>query len=111
MNAKTAKALEESIAHWRRNVEAQTPDEASTGPSACSLCEMFVNAPGITEICVGCPIHEAGYHACSKTPYESAERALLGWLDPKDIAARGDFRRHALEELAFLESLREEPKA
>jgi hypothetical protein len=111
MNRKTAAALEDSIAHWRKNAEAKTADEVNIGPDACALCDLF-NYPGrpLAKKCAGCPVTKrTGQILCCGTPYDGAASARLRWFialrrsdDPGDA-----FRDAALAEVAFLESLRE----
>lgn len=103
MDAKTAAALEDSIAHWKRNVEAERPEQVLMGSDQCALCLLFHGERG----CVGCPVMtRSGCHGCRTTPYHKAlDRHILWDHQPCDLAAASAFREAARAELAFLESL------
>lgn len=103
MDAKTAEALEASIAKWERNAEAETPDDVRVDASACALCCIFYESG-----CVGCPVrNRSGYSLCARTPWQAAAGSHLRWELHEDDGHRDAFRAAARDEVAFLESLRE----
>lgn len=107
MTAK-AKALEASIRHHKRNARAWFPWQAKLGSKYCALCQIYVER---NSNCDGCPINErTGGFGCNGTPYNQMADALRDWRRAGwwNRAARAEFRRAALDEVAFLESLREE---
>lgn len=71
MDEQTRKALEDSIAHWERNVERAGNGEAiSVSPYACALCKEFATGQPRAEKCSGCPVAQrAGNTHCRETPY------------------------------------------
>ena len=108
MDKLTAEALEASIRHHKKNARAWFPWQVRLGPKYCALCQVYLKShPG----CNGCPVRaRSRYPACFKTPYNSIHVALFEWREAGwwNRAARAEFRRAALAEVAFLESLREE---
>ena len=108
MDSETAEALEASIEHWKRNAAAETPDAAAFGVDHCALCKKFV-VDRITDRCVGCPVQaRTDRPGCDGSPYDDAIDAHDDWeKSPFDILAHDDFRTAALDEVAFLESLRD----
>ena len=105
MNKKTAKALEESIAHWER-MRDDLDCEELPGESDCPLCSLFYD--GVEEDCSECPIGKsANVHSCRNTPYAEARDAFYK-LDDDNIGETLTVWRYAAnKEIAFLESLRE----
>jgi hypothetical protein len=103
MNKKTAKALEKSIAHWKRMYEAKDARLLSEEPTEeyCALCKIFYEVG-----CVGCPVAlRAETDWCSNTPYLSARIAFDNWL--MEGGSRAEWRKAARKEIKFLESLRD----
>ena len=112
MDARTAEALEKSIEHWRSIVVGPLM-ETHLGPATCELCREFnpvVNKHiPFRDKCVGCPVYaHAGHTGCSSTPYDAAEDALYEYWSNMTSDNESAFRAAARQELAFLESLREE---
>ena len=104
MDAIALKALRESIAHWERNVAAETPEEAAIGPDDCACCNQFRSIHGGN--CAGCPISEAtGDGWCIGTPYDAAALALEQWDRLRTDATRDAWRVAAQAMLDFLRSL------
>lgn len=97
-------ALEKSIQHWKKNVEAEDPHDVSVSAGDCALCRIFLR-----ENCNGCPVKKrTGQNQCRATPYERAHWAWETWLNyPNDGEAKAAWREAAQIELNFLESLRE----
>lgn len=107
MDKRTAKALEASIAHWERNVAAETPDGAGVSGADCALCAEFRNKS--ENQCGGCPVRDkTGLICCLDTPYASAVSRFVSWID--DPSLRSAWRAAAQRELDFLKSLRAEAK-
>ena len=105
MDKRTAQALEDSIAHWKRLFECETVESLEAeglGLSSCALCGVFYFCG-----CVGCPVMARTTRCrCEETPYKTAVA---------EFSARGSYSRGwswekwrvaAREELEFLESLR-----
>ena len=94
MDEKTAAALEESIAKWKRNARVRDIENAKIYGDSCALCKLF---PG----CGECPVFVfTGYTDCQYTPWRAVFNAYHG----NDLEV---FRKAVLAEVAFLESLRE----
>lgn len=102
MDAKTLTALRQSIEKWERNAVAETPEDFTTGRSACALCGLFWGGG-----CEGCPVREAtGRQSCYGSPYDDADMARDEWLDaPTDTALRDAAHIAARAEAEFLRSL------
>ena len=97
MNAKTLKALKDSIAHWDRMANGVSRISEEPSSRHCALCVLFINNPE----CAGCPVAKAAHIShCGNTPYFEAEHwfSQHGKRHPK-------FKAVALGELAFLRSL------
>ena len=96
MTPETAKALEDSIAHWKR-MHRQPFGREIPSSDYCALCIMFYY-----DDCMGCPVNRrTGQTKCEGSPYWNAQTA---WLT-------GDHRKWskaAEAEIDFLESLIEE---
>lgn len=103
MTPKAREALEASIEHWRENVEAEVPEEASVSERHCALCQAFPR-----EDCRGCPVAAVAAPRCLFTPYDEACFAIIRWRD--GIGTQEEWRAAAKKELEFLESLREEER-
>lgn len=104
MDAATLEALRGSIAKWKKNAEAETPDAYLTDASDCPLCELFYWE---ADICRLCPVFQkTGRISCQLTPYGRAAGAQDLWSDDCNNAGKRK-RAHAaaLAEVAFLESL------
>jgi hypothetical protein len=102
MDARTAEALEKSIEHWRENAEGEI-EKATTHGGHCALCLVFARHD-----CDGCPVADGDHENCKGTPYWSADAAFHRWRKTPTPETEAAFRAAAREELAFLESLREE---
>lgn len=102
MRRRTLKALRQSIGKWRRNAEARTPREYTTGYGDCPLCTLFIG-----DGCEGCPVREAtGESYCRGTPYGSASSLWTKWaIKPDSERRRVHAQRAARDEVKFLESL------
>lgn len=109
---KVAEALEKSIRHWRENLAAERPSQASARSDDCALCRMF-STPWNSHSCVGCPVGEkTGKKQCFDTPYHEARRCLVRWsVVTGSEEVRDSFRGACEREIAFLESLRESTDA
>lgn len=104
--ARTRHALEESIAHWKRNVEAETYEDIHIGGAHCALCHAFVFDAPDEETCLGCPVYlRTGQKDCMGSPYLRAYIARILFDLP---GGREAWREAARAELTFLESLRED---
>lgn len=99
-NAQTLRALDDSIAHWKRlSTNSQIGDECPDA-SNCALCKRHLH-----EGCVDCPIFDAtGRDTCRGTPYRYA---AVTW-DWENEKPRDEFFTHALDMLNFLIALRKE---
>lgn len=103
MTPETAQALEASIKHWRDNVEAKTPGQASCEELDCALCGLFFERN-----CKGCPVNEkTGLRFCRGTPHGAAVSAHSDW-EWGPGGGRAHFRAAAQDMLSFLEGLRED---
>ena len=104
MDAIALKALRESIAHWERNVAAETPEDVRLGAENCACCAAFYD--NIESDCIGCPVNEAtGEEWCIGTPYDAAALALKQWDRLRTDATRDAWRVAAQAMLDFLRSL------
>lgn len=105
MTPEAAKALEESIAHWKRMREDPMLEEGPARWERNRLCQLFL----VRSYCVGCPVRERTRKSvCIGTPWKKAEDAFAS-------CERYGFKGHAMarwqeaatKEIEFLESLRE----
>jgi hypothetical protein len=105
MDQATLNALKASIRHWQENVDAETPDDATTSASACALCAKFIRHT--KGKCYECPIFaQTGETGCGDTPYDFADSMLDEWdTDPEDADKKAAWRAAAQAELDFLKSL------
>ena len=97
----------DSIAHWERNVAAETPEEASVRGADCALCRVFANKNCVS-CCEGCPIAQntgGNFCFCFNTPYYPARDALDAWRDNPTDATRDAWRAAAQAMLDFLKEL------
>lgn len=90
LNEEQRKALQESIEHWRDNVERHARGESmNLGSEYCACCayadSLHPNGDGTS--CDGCPISQyTGKDDCLRTPYYAVatEKAppieMLDWL-------------------------------
>lgn len=98
-------ALEKSILHWKEHLATETPAGLKLGGNDCALCAAFMTAPAP---CVHCPVAiRVGDVSCWKTPYFDVLREYKAWVGG---AGPVSTREACRAEIAFLESLREEPK-
>ena len=103
MDAKTREALEASIEKWKRNAAEVNVFKTSISNKDCALCSLFYD-----DDCQGCPVSEkSGRKFCGNTPYLEASAARGIWFCETQNDGPA-FRTAALEEVAFLESLRPE---
>jgi hypothetical protein len=85
MSPETRKALEESIAHWRRIVSGTPLKGETIDDNSCALCSLFLRPRENSFPCVGCPIFTAtGRRYCKGTPYESVTQAYRVAFDRLD---------------------------
>jgi hypothetical protein len=99
--------LEESIAHWEANYDAEDPDDAHTTAAHCPLCKVHLNYEDDVR-CVGCPVREhTKLSGCADTPWSKADDALYDWASrltsDKD---KGKWLSACRDEINFLKSLR-----
>jgi hypothetical protein len=113
MDVETKNALEESIAHWERNVKAETPEEAGTRAEDCALCQLFYDGDDFSQPCEGCPVkNKTGIKNCGNTPYYSALEKLVWWTTEyeSNFSTSNNYKimwcEAAQAELDFLKSLR-----
>jgi hypothetical protein len=103
MNARTLKALKESIEHWRRIAEGK---ECEHGRDNDPLCELFWAGE-----CTSCPVAKKGWGGCCGTPYGEWKGHHFESHLPESLGQQGRKARCpkckeiALKEVAFLESL------
>lgn len=99
-----SEALEKSIQHWKTEARRGKPDNVSIWESDCALCDLF-----LADGCLGCPVYRrTGKGSCEGSPWIRAYAELDAWKAGEDNGA--GFRAAAKEEIAFLESLREDVK-
>ena len=121
MNYDTSEALDDSIAHWERNVFGLF-EEVGIHADECALCDMFiVGGREDDEIgwdyvaCLECPVRAVtGKSHCKGSPwedvqdaYQEAQRAQWGFGGSAYLADLA-FREAARKMLVFLMSLRVE---
>lgn len=106
MNEVTLAALKASIAHWEKNLAAESPDDVRLGPRYCALCEAFPQS------CAGCPVAaRTGVKGCRETPYGRACAAFNEWDSavtngsPNHAEKATAWRAAAQAEIDFLRSL------
>jgi hypothetical protein len=77
MTKATLKALTASIKKYEALVTAE--DVAllnhDFGDTGCPLCRMYIAETGT---CAKCPVAQAGYSSCKRTPWERGGRSVLG---------------------------------
>ena len=109
MKAHVAEALEESIEHWKRMRDAETlTDLGNESPYGehCPLCQSVKNGNGFAD-CKQCQVYARTRKLdCGGTPWRRAADAFTGWRYRS--VAREAWQAAADEEIAFLESLREQ---
>ena len=101
MNKKTAKALEQSIEHWKRMAKGERNDHEMPSADDCALCGLFnkTNNP-----CKGCPVMKhTGQDSCEGTPYYAAH---IAWV--RHGVDSDEFKKAAKKELKFLKGLRDD---
>ena len=105
MDDRTLTALKESIAHWERNVAAETISEASIGPDECALCHLFNNTDiPVDKDCIGCPVRDKTKRRyCERSPYLRANDSFRAWERSPDCPrAQATWHQAAQRELDFL---------
>lgn len=94
-------ALQASISHWEKNMQAMEPQKANTSRGGCALCGLFWE-----DDCKGCPVLTAtGHTRCRAAPYAEADAALDYWYEmptPENRAAFHDVARAMHEFLVTL---------
>jgi hypothetical protein len=119
MHYDTATALDESIAHWERNMFGPF-EEVGIHADECALCDLFYGGGYKDEdeddtLCLECPVRAAtGQSQCKGSPwedvqeaYQEAQRAQWGFGGSMYLAELA-FREAARKMLVFLMSLRVE---
>lgn len=97
MNAKSKKALKDSIAHWRRMAAGTERENEAPCPHDCALCAAHPR-------CHNCPVKNlTGHGGCDNTPYTRAYEAWYGWR--KGRGSEIEFREAATVQLNFLRAL------
>ena len=105
MDAKTAEALEASIAHWKRMREDPSGCGETPCGDDCALCRMFHNS---TLACSRCPVREATTRSyCHGTPWAEAYDAWDTYTVCDTASKLAAWQRAADAEIAFLEGLRD----
>jgi hypothetical protein len=84
ITTEAAKALDLSIAKWKKNLDADYPYEIKTSPWDCPLCDLYLDYGA----CIGCPIFgRTGKTGCKDTPYyavlEARGDSLADWTDAR----------------------------
>jgi len=114
VKGKARVALEASITHWEKNLEAKTPKDVSLGINHCALCRAFYASGD----CSGCPVKLKTNHCqCRSSPYEVARTAYIEWSDIyvcRDsinfgsdlLTAKNRWREACKTEIEFLKGLR-----
>lgn len=101
MNQKTLKALNGSIAHWKRLATGKRNDGEDISPECCALCKAFMAPIPPLNRCGRCPVSiSTGKTLCGGSPYVNASFAqrIFGLDSPEFKSAAGN-------ELRFLKSL------
>lgn len=97
MNAKSKKALKDSIAHWRRMATGKERKNEAPSAQCCALCAAYPD-------CEGCPVATlTGDGDCEGTPYFVAYVAWKEWQ--RTGAGEAAFREAATVQLNFLRAL------
>jgi hypothetical protein len=107
MRAVDEQALQDSIAHWKRLVEATPSLNAWEVPGAadCPLCCYYWNVPN-KKTCDGCPIFEyTGHRLCNDTPYPEAHEIWENYAMGFDTYTIEEWRRAAQAMVDFLQNL------
>lgn len=101
MLPETLEALEASITEWERKRAMMIPASITIGSTFCPLCVLFSE-----QECLGCPIAQAGYDECIRSPYLIANIALWAWKsNPSSAGSRRQWEDAAQAEIDFLKSL------
>lgn len=99
MNAKTLKALRESIAHWDRLRKGKQRSDEDLDSDSCPLCRLFAHDKPKDICCKACPVFaRTGRRYCEGTPYWKAAITFSG-------RSGTAFKRAATQEYKFLISL------
>jgi hypothetical protein len=111
MDTATLKALQESIAAWKKKyelVKRAEPEEVVLGVKGCPLCAVFNR---LVASCIGCPVAlKCKARSCIGTPYLLARNAIstysyaVRYNEPKQ-AARNAALKATKAEIEFLKSL------
>jgi hypothetical protein len=95
-DAKTRKAIRESIKHWEENKERNTYDlmYSEISCDSCELCALFTQ-----DECQGCPVRlKTGLRGCGGSPWASCQSA---WFNDN----QSDWQSACQAEIDFLRSL------
>lgn len=103
MDERTKQALEASIAHWKRNVEATSPWRASVLAADCELCNTFVFGE---DSCCNCPVAIKHRKLDCPNEYYEARKAFYLWRSHN--CSREYWQSKAQAMLDYLISLRED---
>jgi len=109
MSEQARKAVEGSIAHWKRLLEARSKNairKEGFKSKSCPLCDVFIDRVDLdsTELyCDGCPIRKVtGRVLCRGTPYADASNNLHAYLHKSGAKLK---RAPLNKEYEFLKSL------
>lgn len=106
MDEITAKALEESIAHWKRMKRFKRVGQfqaEDVGVADCALCRLFWD-----DGCVKCPVMEkSGFLLCMGTPFRHASELSSLLENASPPRNWKPWRKAAQIEIDFLEGLRD----
>lgn len=106
MDERTLTALQGSIKKWEE-IAAGTGEDH--GCSNCPLCKEFTLRSSEGS-CAGCPVNEAGYPDCERTPYSEFWRMGIQQASPRSRTANTpELVEIAKREVDFLKSLLPEP--
>ncbi len=106
--ASKARALDMSIAHWKRHKEGKAESGEGIYSDDCALCVKYINdTEGYRDAyCEKCPVKErTGYSLCRGTPWHLAAASFEQCSLSEDQSE--EFRKAAAEMHSFLISLKE----
>lgn len=108
--AKTLKALEASIEHWKRHETGKAKDWELIYDTDCALCHRFRKLKSVTmDECAGCPIStHTGQSGCLESPWTETDYYFRGINAQMGKPQTKRFLKAASRMRAFLESLRPE---
>ena len=102
LDAKTKRALSDSIAHWGRLSTGQRKPREAPNAKDCALCQIYETPiHDEKDKCKGCPVERlTGDQYCVGTPYHSAALAHVNAGLNSD-----EFRNAALVQWNFLRAI------